>query len=126
MDGHLLLASFVVQSYVAIPPSSGILDNDTIWRLIEFGGSLLGMGVTVALPVGFALVLVQIVMGMLARAAPSLNLFAVGMPMAMMAGLSAEHQANFIAGSDTVGEQQSANAQDADAVVLGAAGAAAE
>ena len=45
------------------------------------------MGVTVALPVAFALVLVQIVMGMLARAAPSLNLFAVGMPMAMMAGL---------------------------------------
>ena len=87
MDGHLLLASFVVQSYVAIPPSSGILANDTIWRLIEFGGSLLGMGVTVALPVGFALVLVQIVMGMLSRAAPSLNLFAVGMPMAMMAGL---------------------------------------
>ena len=80
MDGHLLLASFVVQSYVAIPPSSGILANDTIWRLIEFG-------VTVALPVGFALVLVQIVMGMLSRAAPSLNLFAVGMPMAMMAGL---------------------------------------
>ena len=39
---------------------------------------------------------------------------------AAAAGLSAEHQANFIAGSDTVGEQQSANAQDADAVVLGA------
>ena len=33
---------------------------------------------------------------------------------------------SFIAGSDTVGEQQSANAQDADAVVLGAAGAAAQ
>ena len=87
LDGHLMLASFVVQSYVAIPPGAGMLSNDTIWRLIEFGGSLLGMGVTVALPVAFALVLVQIVMGLLARAAPSLNLFAVGMPVAMMAGL---------------------------------------
>ncbi len=87
LDGHLMLASFVVQSYTAIPPGSGMLSNDTIWRLIEFGGSLLGMGVTVALPVAFALVLVQIVMGMLARAAPQLNLFAVGMPVAMMAGL---------------------------------------
>lgn len=87
MDGHLLLASFVVQSYVAIPPSGALLSNDTIWHLIEFGGTLLGAGVTVALPVAFALVLVQIVMGMLARAAPSLNLFAVGMPVAMMAGL---------------------------------------
>ncbi|MFD1106778.1 flagellar biosynthetic protein FliR [Sphingobium olei] len=87
MDGHLLLASFVVQSYVAIPPGGALLSNDTIWRMIEFGGTLLGAGVTVALPVAFALILVQIVMGMLSRAAPSLNLFAVGMPMAMMAGL---------------------------------------
>ena len=31
-------------------------------------------------------------------------------------------KANFIAGSDTVGEQQNANAQNADAAVLGAAG----
>ncbi|MFZ2997963.1 flagellar biosynthetic protein FliR [Sphingobium sp.] len=87
MDGHLLLVSFVVQSYQAIPPGAAMLSNDVIWRLIEFGGSLLGAGITVALPVGFALVLVQIIMGMLARAAPSLNLFAVGMPVAMMAGL---------------------------------------
>lgn len=87
LDGHLMLASFVVQSYVALPPGGPMLSNDAIWRLIEFGGTLLGMGVTVALPVAFALVLVQIVMGMLARAAPSLNLFAVGMPVAMMAGL---------------------------------------
>jgi flagellar biosynthetic protein FliR len=87
MDGHLLLASFVVQSYVAVPPGAAMLSNDTVWRLIEFGGSLLGAGVTVALPVAFALVLIQIVMGMLARAAPSLNLFAVGMPVAMMGGL---------------------------------------
>ena len=41
-------------------------------------------------------------------------------------GLLAEHQANFIAGSDTVEEQQNADAQNADAVVLGAAGAAAQ
>lgn len=87
MDGHLLLASFVVQSYQALPPGGTMLSNDAVWHLVEFGGALLGAGVTVALPVGFALILVQIIMGMLARAAPSLNLFAVGMPMAMMAGL---------------------------------------
>ncbi|ALR20046.1 flagellar biosynthetic protein FliR [Sphingobium wenxiniae] len=87
MDGHLMLASFVVQSYQALPPGAAMLSNDAVWHLIEFGGALLGAGVTIALPVGFALVLVQIVMGMLARTAPSLNLFAVGMPVALMAGL---------------------------------------
>ncbi len=87
MDGHLLLASFVVQSYQALPPGGAMLSNDAVWQLIAFGGTLFGAGVTIALPVGFALILVQIVMGMLARTAPALNLFAVGMPMALMAGL---------------------------------------
>ena len=36
---------------------------------------------------GFALVLVQIVMGMLARSAPAMNLFAVGLPATLLAGL---------------------------------------
>lgn len=87
MDGHLLLVSFVVQSYQALPPGSAMLSNDAVWHMVQFGGTLLGAGVTIALPVAFALVLVQIVMGILARTAPALNLFAVGMPVAMMAGL---------------------------------------
>lgn len=87
MDGHLMLISFVVQSYQALPPGGAMLSNDAVWSLVQFGGTLLGAGLTIALPVGFALVLVQLVMGMLARTAPALNLFAVGMPVALMAGL---------------------------------------
>jgi flagellar biosynthetic protein FliR len=87
MDGHLMLVSFVVQSYQALPPGGAMMSNDAVWDLVRFGGSLLGAGVTIALPVAFALILVQLVMGMLARTAPALNLFAVGMPVALMAGL---------------------------------------
>jgi len=87
MDGHLLLASYVVQSYQAIPPGGVNLSNDAIFGLVRFGGALLGAGLTVALPVGFALVLIQLVMGMLGRSAPALNLFAVGMPVALIGGL---------------------------------------
>lgn len=87
MNGHLLLISYVVQSYQAIPPGGPMISNDAIYGLVMFGGSMLGAGVTVALPVGFALILIQLVMGMLARSAPSLNLFAVGMPAALIAGL---------------------------------------
>jgi len=87
MDGHLLLIGFIVKSYQAMPPGGAMLSNDAVWHIVQFGGALLGAGVTIALPVAFALVLVQIVMGMLARTAPQLNLFAVGMPVALMAGL---------------------------------------
>ena len=87
MDGHLLLASYVVQSYQAMPPGGSMLSNEAIYDLVMFGGSLLGAGVTIALPVAFALVLIQLIMGMLARTAPSLNLFAVGMPVAIISGI---------------------------------------
>jgi flagellar biosynthetic protein FliR len=87
MDGHLMLISYVVQSYQAMPPGGAMLSNDAVWGLVQFGGTLLGAGLTIALPVAFSLILIQLVMGMLARTAPSLNLFAVGMPVALFSGL---------------------------------------
>ncbi|RVT43327.1 flagellar biosynthetic protein FliR [Sphingobium algorifonticola] len=87
MDGHLMLVSYVVQSYQALPPGGPLLSADASYNLVMFGGTLLGAGLTVALPVGFALVLVQLVMAMLARSAPALNLFSVGLPVTLLVGL---------------------------------------
>ena len=44
-------------------------------------------GLTIAFPVGSALLLIQIIMGLLARSAPSMNLFAVGLPATLTLGL---------------------------------------
>ena len=44
-------------------------------------------GLTIALPVGFVLILVQIIMGVIGRSAPALNLFAVGIPATLLAGV---------------------------------------
>jgi len=49
--------------------------------------SLFAAGLSIALPVGFAIILVQLVMAMLARSAPQLNLFSVGLPAALLAGI---------------------------------------
>src|SRR3546814_3204997 len=78
MNGHLMLITFIVKSYEAMPPGGAMLSNDAVYSLVLFGGTLFGAGLTIALPVGFALILIQIVMAMLARSAPSLNLFSVG------------------------------------------------
>ena len=56
-------------------------------QLVYFGSVLFAAGVSVALPVAFSIVLVQIMMGVLSRTAPALNLFAVGFPAAILAGL---------------------------------------
>jgi flagellar biosynthesis protein FliR len=87
IGGHLALAATVVESYRALPPGAAWIAADSLRGLLLFGGVLFAAGLSIALPVGFALVLVQLVMGMLARSAPALNLFAVGLPAALLAGL---------------------------------------
>ena len=87
IGGHLVLATIVVDSYRAIPVGAAWLSPDKIHGLVLFGGDMLAAGLVIALPVGFSLVLVQIVMGMLARSAPAMNLFAVGLPATLLAGL---------------------------------------
>ena len=87
VNGHLALAATIVESYRALPPGHAWLSADSLHGLVLFGGVLFSAGLSIALPVAFAIVLVQIVMGMLARSAPQLNLFAVGFPAALLAGI---------------------------------------
>ncbi|GAA0469188.1 flagellar biosynthetic protein FliR [Parasphingorhabdus litoris] len=87
MDGHLILASTIVGSYQYMPPGSGLFAADAVLRMAYFGGSLFVAGLAIAFPVGSALLLVQIILGLLARSAPSMNLFAVGLPATLTLGL---------------------------------------
>jgi flagellar biosynthetic protein FliR len=87
MDGHLMLAGIVVDSYHALPPGQAWLGQGTIRSIVWFGGDMIAAGMAIALPVGFALILVQVVMAMLARSAPAMNLFSVGLPATILVGV---------------------------------------
>jgi len=89
IDGHLLLIAIIVKSYAALPPGFAMMGADMLYSIVQFGGTLFSMGLLIALPVGGALILVQIMMGFLARTAPALNLFAVGIPVTITVGLVA-------------------------------------
>lgn len=86
-DGHLALISIIAESYRALPPGAAWMSFSAVGGVVKFGSIAFSAGLTIALPVGFALVLVQIIMAMIARSAPTLNLFAVGMPAALLAGI---------------------------------------
>jgi flagellar biosynthesis protein FliR len=85
--GHLVLAGIVVDSFQALPPGKAWLSFEAIGGMTKFGGLVFSAGLSIALPVGFAMILVQIVMAMIARATPSLNLFSVGLPATLLAGI---------------------------------------
>jgi flagellar biosynthesis protein FliR len=87
VGGHLALAAIIVDSYHALPPGAAWLSQGAIGGIAHFGTLIFAAGLSTALPVGFAMVLVQIIMAMIARATPTLNLFSVGMPATLLAGI---------------------------------------
>ncbi|MBY0519132.1 MAG: flagellar biosynthetic protein FliR [Sphingomonas sp.] len=89
VNGHLMLVEMVVRSYTALPPGGAWLDPRQLRDIALFGGYAFSAGFLLALPVGFLLLCLNLVVGMLSRSAPALNLFAVGLPMSLAVGVVA-------------------------------------
>lgn len=89
MGAHLHWIGLVVESYNAFPPGQTWLGADRFAVIASFAGTMFETAVRIALPVTLVLLLVQIVTGVLSRSAPSLNLFALGLPAGVLAGITA-------------------------------------
>jgi flagellar biosynthetic protein FliR len=89
LDGHLILVDTIVKSYRALPPGAAWLMPGQLRDIALFGGYAFSAGLLLALPVGFLLLCLNLVMGMLARSAPALNLFAIGLPASLAVGVIA-------------------------------------
>jgi flagellar biosynthetic protein FliR len=89
IGGHLLWLRLVVESYVLFPPGSDWDLATRGWLVASFFTQALATAVAIALPVTLVLLLVQLVTGVIGRSAPSLNLFALGLPASVLAGIAA-------------------------------------
>jgi len=86
LNGHLLLIDLVVQSFRILPVSGQGLSANGAWYLASWGGQMFAGGLLVALPALTAMLVVNISMGVVTRAAPQLNIFAVGFPLMILLG----------------------------------------
>ncbi len=86
MNGHLLLFQLLADSFRLLPVGVIAPDPEALWRIALWGSHLFAGGLLVALPAVTGLLLVNIAFGVAARAAPQLNIFAVGFPVMLLAG----------------------------------------
>ncbi|RMD78802.1 MAG: flagellar biosynthetic protein FliR [Gammaproteobacteria bacterium] len=86
-DGHLTLIRILAESFRTLPIGPEGLAAGRYWDLATWGGWLFAGALAVALPTVAALLLVNIAFGVLTRAAPQMNVFAVGFPLAILFGL---------------------------------------
>jgi len=86
MDGHLLLLEVVADSFTYLPVGAPLNGAQIFGDIALFAAELFMAAVLVALPVMVGVLLVNLAFGVITRAAPQLNIFAVGFPTTMLAG----------------------------------------
>lgn len=87
MDGHLVLIDVLVRSFELIPIGFSGFSSDIFWRVASSGTWLFSAALLVSLPAVTALLVVNFAFGIMTRAAPQLNIFAIGFPFTMLLGL---------------------------------------
>ena len=87
LDGHLAMIEMLVDGFRTLPIGTTGLSNEALWTLVSWGTQIFSGALAVALPGITALLIVNIAFGVMSRAAPSLNLFAVGFPITLVFGL---------------------------------------
>lgn len=84
--GHAILLGIVLESFHSLPVGTSVLSQDNFGMLVRWTSMVFLGAVLIALPVMVALLFVNIGMGVITRAAPSLNIFSVGFPASVAAG----------------------------------------
>lgn len=87
IDGHLLLIHGLAESFRLFPISQADASPMSLDIVIRAAAEMFSIALTIALPFLAVMLLVNVVLGVLARVAPQLNILAVGFPFTIMVGL---------------------------------------
>lgn len=87
MGGHGLLMAALLHSFDTLPIGASVLQVRALRALLDWSGMMFTGGLLLGLPVMAALLVLNAGLGVVTRAAPSLNIFAVGFPVLLLVGL---------------------------------------
>jgi len=87
LDGHLRVVEVLAEGFRTLPLGTAGLGTDGLWQLVDWGAEIFAGALAIALPGVAALTIVNLAFGVVSRAAPALNLFAVGFPVSLVCGL---------------------------------------
>ena len=87
VNGHHIIISALIESFNRIP-LDGLIWNETIASFIgDLTAGVFLVGMKIAMPVTFSILLVNVGMGILARTMPQMNIFVVGIPLHLTIGI---------------------------------------
>ena len=87
INGHLYLISLVVESFQLSPVGTNQFRFGSFLELVNLGSWMFAAALVLSLPVLTSILFINIAFGIMSRAAPQLNIFAVGFPFTLVCGL---------------------------------------
>lgn len=87
LNGHLLLVSVMIESFQWLPIAAAPAGSDMLNTLVGLGAKVFSIAVLLALPMIAAMLITNLTFGVLTRAAPQLNVIAIGFPLTVSVGL---------------------------------------
>lgn len=87
VNAHLVLLSALAESFVTLPISATPMSVGAPLELVKWGGRIFSAGLQLSLPIVAALLITNVALGILTRAAPQLNLFGIGFPITLGVGM---------------------------------------
>ena len=87
LGGHVIVISLVLESFQLLPIGELIELQALIGLIIEWSSMMFLGALLLGMPIIASLLLINIGLGVITRAAPALNIFAVGFPAMILAGM---------------------------------------
>lgn len=88
LDGHLVAIQVLAESFRILPIGPVGLNAQAFYDLVLWGSWMFSGAMLLALPATTAILMVNLAFGVMTRAAPQLNIFAVGFPVVLMGGFA--------------------------------------
>lgn len=86
-NGHHAFLRALTDSYTSLPVGTGAIGGSLPGAIASLLGLVFDLGVRLAAPLVLVLVMTEVAMSLIARAAPSLNVLVVGAPLRLLIGL---------------------------------------
>jgi flagellar biosynthetic protein FliR len=87
LGGHVIVISLVLESFQLLPVGELVELQALIGLIIEWSSMMFLGALLLGMPIIASLLLINIGLGVITRAAPALNIFAVGFPAMILAGM---------------------------------------
>lgn len=86
INGHLVLLGALAESFHSLPIGAAHIDRNFFQSVALWGARVFETGLLIALPAVIALVIVNLALGVVTRAAPQMNLFSIGFTITLLCG----------------------------------------